>query len=276
MSCPRGARAAGARPRAPRAHRRGRMRPARARRRSAPRRRQRATPRDRAISARTKALEEKSASAGPRQRLQRPPESLGGAGGISGREPGSALRQELLEAVRIASARLEPEPVAPCSGDHDVASQRLAQSGDNDLNCVVRVRRQLVAPQLLDHAIGGNDLLAVDEQQGQERPRPSTRHLERATFMVEHLDGPEDQELQVPPPRQRHASDVTAERPILPGSARKGKRWSADAQQSLQLRPESSKLRRELGRLDTVCLPDRRPSSSSTRWVRLRTGAHRH
>lgn len=62
----------------------------------------------------------------------------------------------------------------------------------------MRVRRQLVGPELLDHAVGGNDLLAVDEEQGQERSRPSTRHLESATFMVEHLDGPEDQELQVP------------------------------------------------------------------------------
>ena len=41
-------------------------------------------------------------------------------------------------------------------------------------------------------------MLAVDEEQGQERPGPSTRHGELTTFMVEHLDGPEDQKLQLP------------------------------------------------------------------------------
>ena len=48
---------------------------------------------------------------------------------------------------------------------------------------------------------------------------------------------------------------MTARPPILPGATSKGKRWSVRAEQSLyRSRSETSKLRRELGRLDTVCL----------------------
>ena len=76
------------------------------------------------------------------------------------RPASSALpsRHELLEAVRVAGARLEPQPVAACLREDDVASERLAKPGGDDLNGVVRVRRKLVAPELLDHAIDGNDL----------------------------------------------------------------------------------------------------------------------
>ena len=55
-----------------------------------------------------------------------------------------------------------------------------------------------VTPELFDHPIGRNDLVAVDEKQGEERLRPPARHLEKTTFMVEHLDRPEDQEIQAP------------------------------------------------------------------------------
>jgi hypothetical protein len=46
--------------------------------------------------------------------------------------------------------------------------------------------------------IGGDGLPALDKEQGKEGSGPSPRQLERATFMVERLDWPEDPKLQVP------------------------------------------------------------------------------
>ena len=60
------------------------------------------------------------------------------------------------------------------------------------------MRRELVAPKLLDHAIGGNRLPALDDEQSKEGSGPPSWQLERATFMVERLDWPEDSKLQVP------------------------------------------------------------------------------
>ena len=129
---------------------------------------------------------------------QRRPESLGSVGSVPALELASPLRQELLETVRIAVPGREPEPVAARLRNDDVAPDGLAKPGGDDLNGVVRICRKPVAPELLDHPIGGHALPAVNEEQGKQRPGPATRQLERAALMVERLDRPEDPKLQVP------------------------------------------------------------------------------
>ena len=53
--------------------------------------------------------------------------------------------------------------------DDALGSEQLPQTGDGVVDRGERSARRLLTPQDVDHAVGRDDLIGVDEQQGEER-----------------------------------------------------------------------------------------------------------
>ncbi len=118
------------------------------------------------------------------------------------RERAPALVDELLEAVGIELPRLDPEHITGGTRDENAVglaapappSQRLAKLRDVDLDDLRGRRRRTVPPELVDQAIGGDDLVAVKEQNGEHRAllRSAEGDL---TSLPADLERPEDPKL---------------------------------------------------------------------------------
>ena len=74
-------------------------------------------------------------------------------------EQAPSLVHEALEAVEIERIRLDPDDVAGRSGRQHVPRKRLAQSRDVDPQRGGGVLGRVVAPELVDQPVGGNDLV---------------------------------------------------------------------------------------------------------------------
>ena len=92
---------------------------------------------------------------------ERAPQRLVRRHGVVPRELCLPSPQQLLEAVGVELALLEPERVAAGLGDEHVVSQRLAQARRDDLDGVLGVRRRLARPQLVHDAVDRDDRAAV-------------------------------------------------------------------------------------------------------------------
>jgi hypothetical protein len=95
--------------------------------------------------------------------------------GIAVRERLACLLEQDLEAVQVELAVRDVQQVAGCAGDEQrvaaaVRAERLAQPRDMDLEGVVRGRRRIVGPQLLDQAVAGDDAIGLQQEDRQQRP----------------------------------------------------------------------------------------------------------
>jgi hypothetical protein len=112
---------------------------------------------------------------------------------VTGRELPAPVLGERLEAVRVEGVALDAElvPVLPRQQrSRDAVArggQRLAQARHVDLHRLRRRRRRLVAPQLVDHARRAQHLVAVQQQESEQRPLLAPLHGDFAA-LVEHLE----------------------------------------------------------------------------------------
>ena len=90
---------------------------------------------------------------------------------------------------------LDVEHVARGLRGDDVSAERLAELRDVVLECVLRRRRRLARPELLDQRIGRDDLVAVEHEQRQQGPVHLAREGNRLA-VADDLERTEDTELQ--------------------------------------------------------------------------------
>ena len=131
----------------------------------------------------------------PAPEPQRADQQLAGAGGLAALKRAAPGAQAFAEDLRVELAGADLEPVA---GGHRaqlraVGTERRAQAGDRDLHALGGATRRRSGPQLLDQAVGRDGLVAVQEQEGEQRElAPSAERPLRAA--PAELDGSEDPE----------------------------------------------------------------------------------
>jgi hypothetical protein len=103
------------------------------------------------------------------------------------------LSDEVLEAVEVELSGIDADRIAGCAACNPVA-EYLAQPQDVVLQSGLRQLRAACRPQLVDQAVGRDDLVGVQEQQGQERTLPRAAECQGPP-LFEHLDGTEYSEL---------------------------------------------------------------------------------
>ncbi len=130
---------------------------------------------------------------------QRVAEPLRRVGRQAAGEQAPSLVHEALEAVEIELVGLDPDDVAGRSGRQHVLRKRLAQSRDVDAQRSGGVLGRVLAPELVDQPVGGNDLVRVEEEHGEKRTRLEAAEGDLAAF-VPHLERSQDPELHLPPP----------------------------------------------------------------------------
>ena len=134
----------------------------------------------------------------------------------------AALRDERLEPVDVELAGLDPEHVAATPGDQQSIAERLTQVRYVPLNELVRARGRLLTPQLVDQAICGNRLAAVQKQHRQQCPLLGRAQRERAVS-IDGLKRSEDAKLHhvraplptLPPPGPLPKSQGCGYLPVL-------------------------------------------------------------
>ena len=104
--------------------------------------------------------------------------------------------------------RCRPAPRAP-------TSQRLAKLRDVDLEALRGGRRRTVAPELVDQAIGGDDLVAVKEQNGEHRALLRSAEGDLTSLRAD-LERPEDPKLHLRSASVNRA-DIRHNRPATRG-----------------------------------------------------------
>jgi hypothetical protein len=113
----------------------------------------------------------------------------------------TGLGDQPFEAMRVEPLRIERELVAALAG-YDragraapvVTAQRLTKPRDMHLQRLGRASRRILAPQLVDQAVGRERLVEVDQQQRQQSARLASRKREPAVT-VEDLERAEDAEV---------------------------------------------------------------------------------
>jgi hypothetical protein len=77
--------------------------------------------------------------------------------------------QQALETLSVQLPFLDAEQVAGSPGDDAVAAEESAELGDVDLQRRRRRLRRAFAPQLGEQPLGGDDVVPVQEQNGEQR-----------------------------------------------------------------------------------------------------------
>ena len=91
--------------------------------------------------------------------------------------------------MEIELVGLDAEDVARRSGRQNIRRQCLAKAGDVDPQRRRATLERVLAPHVVDQAIGGNDLVGAEEEGGEEgaRLRPAEGNL---AAPVPHLERP--------------------------------------------------------------------------------------
>ena len=144
----------------------------------------------------------------PPQR-QRVAEPLRRVGRQAAREQAPPLVHQPLEAVEIELVGLDPDDVAGRSGRQHVLRKRLAQPRDVDAQRGGGVLGRVLAPELVDQPVSGNDLVGVEEEPGEKRTRlgPTQGNL---ASPVPHLERSQDPELHLASLPARDANSCCA------------------------------------------------------------------
>ena len=117
-------------------------------------------------------------------------------GALARAAPG--LMDEPLEAGQVGLLRPDVKHVSGRPGGEPVVAQLLAQSRDMHLEALGRRGRRLVAPQLVDQAVGGEHLIGVQQEEGQERARLDSAERERPA-LLNHFERAKEAEVHVGP-----------------------------------------------------------------------------
>ena len=131
---------------------------------------------------------------GPSPERQRPGD-LGCT--ILGR-PAARLPEQALEPRRINAVGVDPEHVPGRLGHEELRPDDLAELGDEVLQRGRRRPRGFLAPDLVDQAVGGDDLAGVNEQRREQRALLLPSQWERAAVRAD-FERPEDAELEHSP-----------------------------------------------------------------------------
>jgi hypothetical protein len=105
-----------------------------------------------------------------------------------------ALARESLETLEIELALLDPEDVTRLACLDPVATERLAQARDVDLQRLLGPLRGRVLPQRVEQSIRRDDLVGVKEEHGEERALLGTAEVERLP-VLDNFEGTKDSEL---------------------------------------------------------------------------------
>ena len=107
-----------------------------------------------------------------RQRVAQP---LRRVGRQAAGEQAPPLVHQPLESVEIELVGLDPDDVAGRSGRQHVLRKRLAKSRDVDPQRGGGALGRVLAPELVDQPVSGNDLVGVEEEHGEKRTRLAAR-----------------------------------------------------------------------------------------------------
>ena len=83
------------------------------------------------------------------------------------------LRHRHLEPARVDLGGSSDQPIGRAAG-HNPAREQAPQCGDLGLQRVLSRGRRLVAPQLVDESVPGDEPVGLHQEGGQERPRPGS------------------------------------------------------------------------------------------------------
>lgn len=97
------------------------------------------------------------------------------------------------EPTRVDLVRTGGETIGGAPG-LDAARQQAAQGGDLDLNGVLGRRWGLVAPQLIDQAVAGDEPVGLDQECHEKGARPGAAEPE-GFAVQDHLERPQDPEV---------------------------------------------------------------------------------
>ena len=118
--------------------------------------------------------------------------------GPAGRQLAPAARDELVEALHVALAGADAEPVPGRGPRHRVAvAERLAQPRDVDLHGLDRPGRRVRAPQRERQPLGADRLVRIQEKDGEDRSRLGSTERDRAVGAAD-LQRSQDVELHRP------------------------------------------------------------------------------
>ena len=117
------------------------------------------------------------------------------AGSIPTHEGLAALAKEAFEPVTVELVGFNPDRVPGGHGENPVAvTESSSEPLDGRLKSVWRVFRRVRGPQVLDQTISRNNLVRVNQELREERPRLAPTQLHRA-LGTNHLKRPKDSEL---------------------------------------------------------------------------------
>ena len=118
--------------------------------------------------------------------------------GPPARQLAPAARDELVEALHVALAGADAEPVPGRGPRHRVAvAERLAQPRDVDLHGLDRPGRGVLAPQRDRQPLGADRLVGIQEKDGEDRSRLGSTERDRAVGAAD-LQRSQDVELHRP------------------------------------------------------------------------------
>ena len=106
----------------------------------------------------------------------------------------SRVRQQPLEAVEVELAHPDRQRVTRPLGSEHVPAERSPQFRSIDLHHLRRRRRWLAGPEIVDQALGRNDLVGTQQKDRQQRALSSAPESENAV-VVSDLEGTEDSEV---------------------------------------------------------------------------------
>ena len=118
---------------------------------------------------------------------------------------GRSLRDEPLEPLDVQLPLLHAQQIAGRARDDAVGAESLSQCVHVHLQRARAARRRLLAPDAVQQTVHGDDLVRVQQEQREQRPRPLPTESHRPTVVVHHLQRPQQPELHSPfrPPLSR-------------------------------------------------------------------------
>jgi hypothetical protein len=125
---------------------------------------------------------------------QRLPQAFGRLSGQPAGQQAPPLVHQSLEAVEVERLRLDPQDVPGRPRREHVRRERPAQTRDVDAQRVAAPIARLVSPEVVDQAVGGDDLVGVQEQHRQKPARLGPAQWE-LTAVVPRLERSQDPEL---------------------------------------------------------------------------------
>ena len=131
----------------------------------------------------------------PAPERERFPHRLRGAGAVAAVD----FAEQLLEAIEVELARLDPHEVARGLRHDPLAPERLAEAGDVDLQRRASGLGRSRVPKLVDQAVAGDNPVGLEQEEREQRTLLDAAEGELPA-VVGDLERPEDPKLHASPP----------------------------------------------------------------------------